>query len=167
MYGNGNATTTARYVAERPTPRPSPDRTTTSTAPTTQLARALAMAGLSPKSPDRLWGALPVEEIEGHDVDPAYDVREVEGLGRAPIRSEQLAGLGQRRGGVERQERLELRTLGRPSSVVSAATGAVADPTMVMESSAAAPGSVDTLVAGGGLVPLAVLAGVLYFLGRR
>jgi hypothetical protein len=37
---------------------------------------------------------LPVEEVEGHDVDPAYDVRPIEGLGRAPIRSERLAGLG-------------------------------------------------------------------------
>jgi len=65
----------------------------TNTAPTTQLALARAAARV-PRGADRIWGALPVEEVEGHDVDPAYDVRPVEGLGRAPIRSERLAGLG-------------------------------------------------------------------------
>jgi hypothetical protein len=83
----GLPTVTARYAVER---LAGPPRgAVTNTAPTTQLA--LALARLPRRASDRIWGALPVEEVEGHDVDPAYDVRPVEGLGRAPIRSERLA----------------------------------------------------------------------------
>jgi len=87
----GLPTVTASYAASRPSGPPG--GAITNTAPTTRLATALAAARL-PRGRDRIWGALPVEEVEGHDVDPAYDVRPVEGLGRAPIRSERLAGLG-------------------------------------------------------------------------
>lgn len=87
----GLPTVTARYATRRPSGPP--EGKTTNTAPTTRLAMARATARL-PRGADRIWGALPVEEVEGHDVDPAYDVRPIEGLGRAPIRSERLAGLG-------------------------------------------------------------------------
>lgn len=166
MYG---ATTTATYIAERPA-APSP-RTVTNTAPGTQLARALAMANLSPRPTDRLWGALPVEETEGHAVDPAYDVRPIEGLGRAPLRSERLSGLGamlteQDRAELERQKDLELRALARPTSVVQAAAGG-GPTTPQAPSSASAPaamgaGGVDVV----SLLPLAALAGVLFLMRR-
>lgn len=98
MYpGLPRATVTAPSAA-RYTAAP-PSGAVTNTAPTTRLAFALAQARVPPPTP-RLWGSLPLEEIEGHEPDPAYDVRPIEGLGRAPVRAEELARLAAARAGL-------------------------------------------------------------------
>lgn len=98
MYpGLPRATVTAPSAA-RYTAAPPPGAVT-NTAPTTRLALALAQARLPVPTP-QLWGSLPLEEIEGHEPDPAYDVRPIEGLGRAPVRSEDLARLAAARTGL-------------------------------------------------------------------
>lgn len=86
----GRFTVTEPFVGIRPM-APSGPRVT-NTAPTTRIALDAGRVARS-RTP-RLWGAIPVEEVEGHDVDPAYDVRPLEDVRRSPIRSEHLAGLG-------------------------------------------------------------------------
>lgn len=58
----------------------------TNTAPTTLLARA----GFTPRERATVYGVLPAEMVEGFEPERAYDVKPIEGLGRAPDR-----GLGQ------------------------------------------------------------------------
>lgn len=48
--------------------------------------------GYIPAEPAKLWGSVPVEEVEGHEPDPAYDVRSNEGLGFLPGTRSELLG---------------------------------------------------------------------------
>lgn len=132
-----------------------PHREATNTAPTTRAA--MTLRGVQ-YSPDRLWGSLPVEEVEGHDPDPAYDVRPIEGLGRAPIRSERL-GLG-----LSREIRDRLLT--RPSSVVSAASNTTTTTTADDMQSAATLSAAASSFDASSLLPLAILGGLLFLMKR-
>lgn len=67
----------ARYAGESlRIPKPSP---VTGTA---QGGTLTALYGLSPRIPPLVFGRTPTWEVEGHQVDPFYDVRGNSGLGQ-------------------------------------------------------------------------------------
>lgn len=67
----------ARYAGESlKIPKPSP---VTGTA---QGGTLTALYGLSPRIPPLIFGRTPTWEVEGHQVDPFYDVRGNSGLGQ-------------------------------------------------------------------------------------
>ena len=97
--------------------RPPPPVRITRAAPKT----GAAMAGQVPPTEAKLWGSLPIEDVEGHEPDPAYDVRPIEGLGAPPVRSEMLGVIRSegdfaterfQRARFARRDREQLRVLG-------------------------------------------------------
>lgn len=56
--------------------------------------------GYIPQEPTLLWGSIPVDELEGHEPDPAYDVRRSsDGLGSTlPMSTDMLGRRRERRG---------------------------------------------------------------------
>lgn len=147
-------TVTARQVTER---LARPEGRVTNAAPTTRAALAVRV-GKSTR--DRIWGSLPTEEVEGHTPDPAYDVRPIEGLGRAPVRSERL-GLGFSRELLDQVDEARARAVARPSGLVDAAAKSP-QPELDQALAAALPSPSSSM-----LLPLAALAGILFLLKRR
>ena len=68
--------------------------------PRTSITRAApgvldARAGMIRKISARLWGTIPVEQVEGHEPDRAYDVARSSAFSSwRPLRSERLGGGG-------------------------------------------------------------------------
>ncbi|MGH7259947.1 MAG: hypothetical protein ACREI9_04615 [Nitrospiraceae bacterium] len=84
--GAGGSRNVARQLA------PPPRSNVTQAAPRVAAARA----GRVPETPARIWGSIPVEQVEGHQVAPAYDVLRPGSFTWKPLRSERLyeGGLG-------------------------------------------------------------------------
>ncbi len=90
-YGltGGGSKNIARFLA------PPPRTNITRAAPGVLAARAGLIRGIPP----RLWGSIPVEQVEGHEPDRAYDVARTSPFTSwRPLRSERLSrgggGLG-------------------------------------------------------------------------
>jgi hypothetical protein len=137
-----------------------PSGQVTNTAPTTRAAMALSVRP-GKWTLDRIWGSLPTEDVEGHTPDPAYDVRAIEGLGWAHVRSERRGrGLGLSRD-LDSVQTAQDRAVGRPSALVQAAS-TPSSPSSVLAS--APPLSfLGTLSPGA----LAVVAAALLLLMKR
>lgn len=120
MYGLSAITETASDATRR---LALPRSVVTNAAPSTRAAMALSVVP-GKFTPDRIWGSLPVEDVEGHTPDPAYDVRPIEGLGRAPIRSERLGLSLMRELDNMQPAQPQDRALARPAAVVAAGSAA-------------------------------------------
>lgn len=108
----------------------------TNTAPTSRPVSYSA----TKRIPERIWSALPVEDVEGHSPDPAYDVRPVEGLGWAPLRPERR-GLGfamDTIDAVRRSQVIQARPSGLVQTAASPAESAASSPSSA--SAASVPG---------------------------
>lgn len=142
-----------------------PSGRVTNTAPTTREAMALSIRP-GKYTLDRLWGSLPVEDVEGHSPDPAYDVRPIDGLGWAPVRSERLGrGLGLTRD-LDAVQTAQERAMGRPNGLVAAAASGSAP----SSSPASSPSSAATMLSSSlspATLALVGAAALLFLLKRR